>query len=535
MADLPRFDLGQAGVVLTSTPLHGDPGQLTKGQNVEFLRAGGLGGVGSRGPLQPYTSQMLQQDGVTPGPVLAAIEVPLPSPLDNGETTILLFSTTGVLKSTDGHTFTGSALPLLASDTGAANNGAVSAFVGPYDQTSNTTQVRVNNTTVTVPGDVQSIVSLNGNFYVSVITSGQNVIRTARKGFSGHTYTLSIPQGPSAPVTGAVYEISYPALAQRQIGESFGGQGASLINAFDSYSNSSGRQDGVVTAGNVLPIGPTGAAPGPLAVGAASGRLYVAYGVFYENGGSGSHFSDNVRLGVDYLAIDPTDLTASWRDIVLTKIGLPGTAFGTSPTANTPITCQPSLLIADTFASDEPWWGSFAPDPFAVSSSTLGSGAGDVPGGQVYSGYATSTKKFNDPQGGSNPDFAGFMFPIMFNGAIYFAYVSYTNYGSDPSTVKIYKASLNDASTVTEELNVLTAVISAPHGGPIPNHHCYPGQPYLFDDGGGDALYWPMYAPAGSGFETQGFLLKRDAAAVWWVVVTGVALAGPSTVYTVIP
>jgi hypothetical protein len=152
----------------------------------------------------------------------------------------------------------------------------------------------------------------------------------------------------------------------------------------------------------------------------------------------------------------------------------------------------------------------------------------------VDSSYATSTKQFFDPQGGSLPDFGGFIQPIMFASKLFLAYVSYTSFGSDPGTVKIYRASANDASTLVEDINVLTAVISGPNGGPIPNHHCYPGQPYLFKTNGIDNdLYWPFYAPPVSGNSGHGFLLKRNAAGTWFVVVIDVPFAGPALSFSI--
>jgi hypothetical protein len=50
-SDFPAYMVGSQGVNLTATPIHAPDGGLLTGQNVEYVRVQGLGGIGSRGGL----------------------------------------------------------------------------------------------------------------------------------------------------------------------------------------------------------------------------------------------------------------------------------------------------------------------------------------------------------------------------------------------------------------------------------------------------------------------------------------------------
>lgn len=103
--ELPDYLVGQKGVNLVQSPLHTPESGLLVGENVEFIRDFGLGGIGSRRPLA-----VLNATTAFAGPVLAMANVPLPSPFDGTANAGLYVSTeasnVGWLRTEDGVTFT---------------------------------------------------------------------------------------------------------------------------------------------------------------------------------------------------------------------------------------------------------------------------------------------------------------------------------------------------------------------------------------------------------------------------------------------
>jgi hypothetical protein len=103
-AELPDYLVGQKGVNLVQSPLHTPESGLLVGENVEFIRDQGLGGIGSRRPIG------VLNDTPFNGPILAMANVPLPSPFDATADAGLYVSTeasnVGWLRSVDGAVYT---------------------------------------------------------------------------------------------------------------------------------------------------------------------------------------------------------------------------------------------------------------------------------------------------------------------------------------------------------------------------------------------------------------------------------------------
>lgn len=110
MADeIPDYLIGDKGVQLTGSPIHTPDGGLLVGQNVEFTREQGLGGIASRRSLSKLNSSALA------GQIHHLANLPFPFPtskvlmvgLNDGETGL------SWLKSTDGAAFTSIASTLV--------------------------------------------------------------------------------------------------------------------------------------------------------------------------------------------------------------------------------------------------------------------------------------------------------------------------------------------------------------------------------------------------------------------------------------
>lgn len=526
MADLPRFDLGQAGLVLTSSPLHGAQGQLTKAQNIEFKRVLGLGGMGSRAPLTAFSKSLL---ATMTGNVLTACAIPLPSPLDNLTLPLVLLATsTGYLVST-GSGWTLITLTLPPTGVGIVQAAGIVAYTGAYDGT--TTKVVVNNTEVDVPGYVSGIVGHpNGRFYVSVVRSAiaYSGIQNAG-GWNGGQFN-NTTQTPTNRVTGVVLEISAAGVILRQLGETFGLDNTSQTSlsassppytTFPLGSPEDGRSGG---GPNNFGRGPLGAAPAGLAVG-TSGRVYVTFGSYYLLGSTGVHSPTlDLYQGIDYLSIDPSSET-TWK--LRTNHGALGVSETEFDTGGGVVTAGPGEILADALNADDPWFVGFSPD-FSTVSSSLARTDGNLQGSPVFSNGVTGNLKiFPDPNGATIAGFAYWVGLIKFNNAMFVAYYDASNPGSDPAHVRVYTTSTNDASTLTLDHDVLTSVTPAP-----PSVHVYPGKPYVFNDGGGNALYWPFYGLPGH--TASGFVLKRTAGGTWTVHDSGLSnLTGASLAYSV--
>lgn len=101
--ELTNYLIGERGVQIVQSPLHTPEGGLLSGQNVEFTRILGLGGLASRGGLAKLSGQTALS-----GSVLQLANVPLAYP---GEFDLMVGLNTGETntwdKSTDGTTYTG--------------------------------------------------------------------------------------------------------------------------------------------------------------------------------------------------------------------------------------------------------------------------------------------------------------------------------------------------------------------------------------------------------------------------------------------
>lgn len=103
MADeLPDYLIGDKGVQLTGSPIHTPDGGLLVGQNVEFIREQGMGGIASRRSLTRLNGSVLA------GAVHHLANLPFPFPTSKVLMVGLNTGETGLswLKSTDGTTFT---------------------------------------------------------------------------------------------------------------------------------------------------------------------------------------------------------------------------------------------------------------------------------------------------------------------------------------------------------------------------------------------------------------------------------------------
>lgn len=69
--NLPDYELGQRGINIVADPLTLPDGMLLRGENVEFVREGGMGGLGSRAGLAPLNGTALG------GAVLAIVNIPI--------------------------------------------------------------------------------------------------------------------------------------------------------------------------------------------------------------------------------------------------------------------------------------------------------------------------------------------------------------------------------------------------------------------------------------------------------------------------
>jgi hypothetical protein len=76
--DLPEYLVGKLGVTITQSPLHTPDGGLLTGQNVEYIRDQGLGGLGTRGGLGALNTSALA------GSVLAIVNLPFDAPSVGG-------------------------------------------------------------------------------------------------------------------------------------------------------------------------------------------------------------------------------------------------------------------------------------------------------------------------------------------------------------------------------------------------------------------------------------------------------------------
>lgn len=516
----PRFDLAQAGVVVTSSPLHGDPGQMTNGQNVEFKRLQGLGGIGSRAPITAFTKTVMAG-----GNVLAAIAVPLPSPIDNLTLpTVWLFTSTGYLTSTDGSTFTAVALGVVPSGVAAlfdATSGQF-AYTSTYNTGTKTTTVKLPKGTAQVPGYVTGLaLHPNGKYYVAVLTTGVAFTGIQNAGgWNGGSWNATT-ETPTNAVTGEVLEIDATGVILRQMGESFGlnNAGIDLGTSTVPPRTTFKGQDGRINHDN-NGRGPIGGAPGGIAI-SATGRLYVTFGDYYLNAPSGAGL--DVYNGIDYLSMDP-DTDTTWTARVSNSVI--GQSFTRFDNANK-ITSGPGPILPDAFSADTPWFAGFSPDPSTVSSS-LGVSTGDHQGSCVFSnGLSSNLKLFPDPNGASISGIAFWTGIIKFGSKIFVAYYDQTSPTSSPNHIRVYVATSDDASTLSLDHDVLTSVSPAP-----PSTHVIPGQPYLFDPGGGQCLFWPFAGV--SGHETEGFVLKRTSGGTWTVAVSGLSnLVGPAFSATV--
>lgn len=478
MADLPRFDLGQAGVVLTSTPVHGDPGQLTKGQNIEFLRDGGLGGVGSRGPLQPFSDTvMTMQDGVTPGSILAAIEVPLPSPVDNLATPTLF-----VLLSDGSFLLGGGFAPITPSGKLApapyGNPVALGGLVY-YSTGDGAASINPKTKTTTKVYDatgkkVTSLLALNNLLYFCVQDNGIDC----------GNWNGSFTSAPGTQLLGRVIEYTPGSPGTtRVIGEEFG--------------IASGKWDwlGQLSTGAANDVGSLT----PVTLGTDGTLIYVrAVGIVHPTA-SGFGNGPFCYYG---LHINPSP-GANWsRDfVVFPTSGVAARVGDHIP----PITPQPfsrplqlAIQLSKFFRADV---ATLAQDTAAGSPQAVLANETDVVGF-----VATETP---------NPGAEWFSAPIEFGTSRFFAYGSADadpQFGA-PTTAsqgKIYVFTGTNPSTATLDLDALGT-----YGGNV-----LPGTPFVSTDG--LTLYWPFYAPDGG---ATGYLLKRTVTGTWSQLLTGLKLS----------
>lgn len=125
--DKPEYLVGDAGVQLTSSPLHTPAGGLLSAQNCEFIRDMGLGGIGSRGGLARLNSSALS------GAVVHVQNLPFAYPNE----LVLLVAMNGAAteswkKSTDAVTFTDIAAATLERQVAIDKFNAVSIHGGIF-------------------------------------------------------------------------------------------------------------------------------------------------------------------------------------------------------------------------------------------------------------------------------------------------------------------------------------------------------------------------------------------------------------------
>lgn len=143
-SDLPQYQVGQAGVNLTSTPIHTPEGGLLKAANVEYVRVAGLGGIGTRGGLATLNT------GATLGATIQALQnlpfsFPVAADLMIGLNTA---ETNAFDLSTDGSSFSGLTTSQLQQAMALGPLSGFSANLNPA-------QFSIN----------QRIGALNNNFY----------------------------------------------------------------------------------------------------------------------------------------------------------------------------------------------------------------------------------------------------------------------------------------------------------------------------------------------------------------------------------
>lgn len=475
MADLLNFQIGTQGLDLVTDPLELPPGTLQTAQNVEWVRDAGLSGLGSRASLTPLNSPALA------GPVLAAIAVPLPSPVDDATVpTMFLFTSTGVLKSTDGSTFA----PLTLTPTPVSlfddfpfapkradvvllDSGApVVVYAGTFDGTN--TPIAVFNpatgtaaTAFTVPGRVSSVYSFAGKVYIGQVSDG----------FDGVAWDGSSPS--TTPISGSVVEYDPNLGSHVLVGQAFG-TGVGEISAHTITGSGSGL--GVA----------------PVALMDNGSRLYVIVGTQISSPNalaSPTNYPD-----VEAFSIDPASETV-WTDEDgggTTQVS-GGQAFdGGGPASG-------------GFSEGQVWWGTQNTDRAAAGGVAPPLAASDGQESPVAAGELTL------PTGGSG----------WWNGFIDFVGLTFVagttlDSGGTVNGLGIY---------VTPDVNnnlALDKDVFAAYG-----DFAVPGQPYLF---GGD-LYWPMVGIPGH--ETDGYLLKRTAGGSWTQAATSVDLSGAAITATV--
>jgi hypothetical protein len=496
VADLPRFDLGQAGLVLTSSPLHGDPGQLTTAQNIEFKRVQGLGGIGSRAPLAPFNlTPMLMADAVTPGRILSATAVPLPSPVDNLAFPAILF-----LDADGGFCIDYGSGFSCFMPTGALaprNGGQAVALGGMFYYTTSGGDVaqlnpktKTTTTVIATTGDTVSLLVLGTKLYACVVDNGFDA-GSWLPNFAGGSFT----NAPAIAVTGHVVEYDPGTTLTRTIGEAFGLAGGML----DNRLHIGGTNHGSSATATTLSYAPSClATDGTL--------LYVNVAEFIHR--AASQASMSLTYGVQsFLHINPTPGTNWSYDSTI--LGYTGNTLFNGPTGGP----------ADYFYQKRAfqWVKGY------------GVGAKEYRAGWQH---AADTNQYTVPPGSSawvflenvtdgnlitpveypNPGVQYFSLPILYGTILLFAYASSNYPQTTASQVQIYKTApgSQDVSAATVDLDV-TATYGA---------NVLPGQPFLSLDG--TALYWPMYVPGGG---SSGFLLKRDVLGVWTQALTGLNLS----------
>jgi hypothetical protein len=462
MADdtLPLMKFGVVGVDIVSSPYASDSASLLAAQNVENIRIQGLGGLGSRGSLTPLNSVALA------GEVLAFAPIPLPSPVDAPITVFFAFGGSGgLLESFDGGlTWT---IVVLTGTPGSlpsfAPFGTPGIVVTPAMGFATTLVAYLG-----VPAGGHTPLYIYDPVLRTTITASVPGTATSIAGLLGNFYAAATTSGNgynagsfngvamTAPVSGAVSQIT-PAGAVSQIGEGWG-TGA---NQFDN---------GILNSGAGV-----GGAPSGLATDGT--LLYAVAGAYQGTVGTAGLFV----TASTWFSLDPTAMTPTWTTIL-------------NGDANNTNTIGPGPASIGVPLASDPWATEFALSTAADNATIF-----------------DTTLQDSFPSADANTGISWFSAPILFNGAVFTAYVSAASVDANPDQLKIYTdGGSGDPASMTLDLNVLSA-----HLGGV-----YPGTPFI----SGGFLYWPFYGVPGN--TANGYLLKRSTSGVWSTVSTGVSFTG---------
>lgn len=466
------------GVDIVDSPLHTPDGGLLEAQNVQVIRKQGVGGIGSRPALKPFNTAALG------GSVLAMTAVPLPSAVDSATLpTILIFTPTGLLRSTDGTTFsplTLSVAPsrppalwpfaieravvvtLADSTTRVVYAGTPSGGVTPIGVYNPGTDSATSPFSVT--GDVTNLRSFGGKVYIGVATNG----------FEATSWDGLTPSTPL--IAGEVVQYNPNTGSHVTMGQSFSQNDPTDIGAY--------------TLGGLLAGFPQDQGLGlvPLGLTDDGTLLYAAVGAYAKQG------KQPTKGGWTYnvLSLDPS--APAWA---LAGFAVLSEVIDANPPANFCF-IGPPMSLSTAFTNV--LVGSYSSWDRASVGNAADPALRDANSGNTFTDGGAV------PAGGQ-----GWFGPFHLFGSTLLVARAYLNSDGSAAAVTVYRLTTpGDVSTTVVDKDILGTF-----GGSV-----VPGQPYEFS---GD-LYWPMLGTVGN--EAHGYLLKRTAAGAWSKVLSDVDYAG---------